>query len=219
VSCHMPYLQEPSVGPRVRYARSDHTIPVPRPSYDAGLGIENACTGCHRDRSVADLDNQVRKWYGTLKPHADRVAAVLAADAQSDPGTAARTAVAPGAPHPMAEVAALGLVLRRFAKPDAAQLDGETTRNLETWAQSRDLDVQALALASLHYLRGTDPQVRRFLARELRGLESREGLVRSRWAWILRVRGEALLNSGDYQSAVRAYRKALEVAPQDPAIW
>jgi len=219
VSCHMPYLQEPSVGPRVPYARSDHTIPIPRPSYDARLGIENACGGCHRDRSIEDLDAQVTNWYGALKPHPGMVAAVLAADAASDPVAAARTVLSAGDDHPMAEVAGLGLLLRRFAKPDVAQLDAETTQRLEAWAQRPDLDVQALALASLHYLRGTDPQVRRFLAGELRSLDSREGLVRSRWAWILRVRGEALLNSGDYQSALAAYRKALELAPQDPVVW
>jgi len=219
VSCHMPYLQEPSVGPRIRYARSDHTIPIPRPSYDARIGIENACVGCHRDRTVQELDDQVAKWYGALKPQAAMVAAVLAADAASDPTVAARTVLSAGGSHPMAQVAGLGLVLKQYTKPDVAALDAETTKRLEQWSQDSDLDVSALALASLHQLRGTDPQIRRFLAGALRRLGPRDGLVRSRWAWILRVRGEALLTAGDPRSALVTYNKALEVTPDDPAVW
>jgi Flp pilus assembly protein TadD len=147
------------------------------------------------------------------------VAAVLGAEAASDPASAARTVLSADRHHPMAEVAGLGLMLRRYDRPDVAALDPETTNRLEQWARDPDLDVSALALASLHQLRGGDPQVRRFLARELGGLGPREGLVRSRWAWILRVRGEALLSSGDLQGALVTYRKARELAPDDPAIW
>lgn len=119
----------------------------------------------------------------------------------------------------MAQVAGLGLVLKRYARPDVAALDAETTARLKQWAQEPDLDVSALALASLHQLRGTDPQVRRFLARELRALGARDRLVRSRWAWILRVRGEALLTGGDPQGALVTYGKALELTPDDPVVW
>lgn len=218
VSCHMPYLQEPSVGPRIRYARSDHTIPIPRPAHDARLGLENACSQCHHDRSPAALDSQVTAWYGTLKP---QPAAVVAADAAQDlePAAAARRVLLAPNHHPMAEVAGLGRVLKRIGTPDVAALDGETTARLEQWAQNTDLDLRALALATLHLLRGTEPQVRRFLARELRALGPEDGAVRDRWAWVLRVRGEALLAGGDYQNAVLAYRRAQEVKPDDPVVW
>jgi tetratricopeptide (TPR) repeat protein len=219
VSCHMPYLQEPSVGPRVRYARSDHTIPIPRPSFDARLGIENACAGCHRDRTIQDLDAQVGKWFGALKPHPAMVGAVAAADTAGDPATVARTIASAHGHHPMADVMGMSLMLKRYATPDVAALDAATTERLEQLAGDSDLDVSALALASLHQLRGADPQVRRFLARALDRLGDREALVRSRWVWILRVRGEALLASGDFRSALTTYRKALEIAPADPTIW
>ena len=42
VSCHMPYLQHQGVGTHLVYARSDHSIPIPRPAFDQQLGIENA---------------------------------------------------------------------------------------------------------------------------------------------------------------------------------
>ena len=219
VSCHMPYLQEASVGPHIRYARSDHTIPIPRPAFDTRLGVENACQQCHRDRTAQDLEAQVTAWYGQLKPHTPAVAAVLAADTASDAAKAARTVLTATDRHPMAEIAGLGQVIRRHAGPDLAALDGETIERLEHLADNADQDVQALALATLHLLRGTDPKVRRFLASELRTLGPRDGAIRNRWAWILRVRGDALLASGDHENALAAYRKAGEIKPEDPAVW
>ena len=34
VDCHMPYLQHPELQYHLRFARSDHTIPIPRPGFD-----------------------------------------------------------------------------------------------------------------------------------------------------------------------------------------
>jgi Flp pilus assembly protein TadD len=219
VSCHMPYLQESSVGPKIRYARSDHTIPIPRPVYDTRLGVENACQQCHRDRTAQQLEAQVTAWYGALKPHPAAVAAALAADSVSGAATAARTILSATDQHPMAEITGLAQVMRRSTSADLVALDGETIRRLEQRARSADPDVQALALATLHLARGTDPKVRRFLAGELGALGPRDDAVRSRWAWILRVRGDASLASGDYERALAAYRKALELKPEDPALW
>lgn len=218
VSCHMPYLQEPSVGHQIRYARSDHTIPIPRPAFDARLGIENACQKCHRDRTAQQLDAQVTTWYGALKPHAPPVARLLAADSESA-ATAARTILAATDHHPMAEAAGLAQVIRRYVSPDLLALDGETIDRLEHRAGSDDPDIQALALATLHLVRGSDPKVRRFLASELRALGPKDEGVRNRWAWILRVRGDAFLTTGDYERAIATYRKAQELKPEDPAVW
>jgi Flp pilus assembly protein TadD len=215
----MPYLQESSVGPKIRYARSDHTIPIPRPLYDTRLGVENACQQCHRDRTAQQLEGQVTAWYGALKPHPTAVAAALAADSMSDAATAARTILPVPDQHPMAEITGLAQVMRRSTSADLLALDRETIQRLEQRSRSADPDVQALALATLHLARGTDPTVRRFLAGELRALGPRDDAVRNRWAWILRVRGDASLTSGDYERALAAYRKALELKPQDPAVW
>ena len=64
VASHMPYLQEPEIGRTVRYARSDHTVAIPRPAFDDSLGIGNACGQCHGERTAAALDAQVRAWWG-----------------------------------------------------------------------------------------------------------------------------------------------------------
>jgi Flp pilus assembly protein TadD len=214
----MPYLQEASVGHQIRYARSDHTIPIPRPAFDTRLGIENACQQCHRDRTAQELDAQVTTWYGQLKPHAAPVAGLLVADSLSDPTVAAHTILSSGDSHTMAEIAGLGRVLRRSATPDLTALDGETVDGLERLARGPDRDVQALALATLHLLRGTDPSVRRFLARQLEGMGTEETGVRNRWAWVLRVRGDAFLAAGNHEAALAAYRKAQEVTPGDPVV-
>ena len=81
VSCHMPYLQHPALTDRVPYGRSDHTIPVPRPAFDASIGLESACAQCHADRSPQELAAQSRVWWGDLKPHRDEVAALVAVEA------------------------------------------------------------------------------------------------------------------------------------------
>ncbi|MHC4066477.1 MAG: multiheme c-type cytochrome, partial [Planctomycetota bacterium] len=68
VTCHMPFLQEPNVGPHIQYTRSDHTIPIPRPGLAGLFGIEDACQICHTDYTLNELQDTVRAWYGTLKP-------------------------------------------------------------------------------------------------------------------------------------------------------
>ena len=60
-SCHMPYIQEPeTTDPRtgralVRYARSDHSIAIPRPHADSALGVMTACASCHPNRTTKQL--------------------------------------------------------------------------------------------------------------------------------------------------------------------
>src|SRR2546426_275748 len=125
VSCHMPYLQEPGVGHQIRYARSDHTIPIPRPWSDTRLGVANACQVCHRDQTAQRLQDQVTGWYGELKPHPAAVAAVLAAGSMSDAATAARRILSAVDRHYVAEVAGLKEVMRRYASPDMTRLGGE----------------------------------------------------------------------------------------------
>jgi tetratricopeptide (TPR) repeat protein len=218
VSCHMPYLQQPNVGHRIRYARSDHVIPIPRPLHDTRMGVETACQQCHRDRSAQQLEEQVATWYGELKPLPPAVAGALAADSLHDGVAAARTLLATNARHPIAEITGLAELLERYARPDAAPFDAGTVERLERLARGPDLDVQALALAILHLGQGTDRGVRRFLARELRSLGERDGLVRDRWVWVLVVQGDHYLAAGNNQEALATYRKAEELAPVDPTV-
>src|SRR5437016_9503257 len=154
VACHMPYLQEPEVGHAIRYARSDHTIPIPRPVADEAEGVTSACRQCHVGETPDGLEAQVHAWYGSVKPPS----AVLG------------------------QFVGLAQFFEDSLAPDMPSLSGEIVRRLEQLGHNEDVDVRALALAGLHLARGEDPAVRRFLARELEGLGARDDAIRKRWS-------------------------------------
>lgn len=218
VACHMPYLQQPNVGRQIRYARSDHAIPIPRPLYDTRLGVETACAQCHRGRTPEQLQSQVTDWYGELKPHLAVVSGVLAADSLRDAVAAARAILSPMPRQPIADVTGLALLLQRYAAPYGSTLDAAAVAGLERLAESADPDVRALALATLHLDKGSDPKVRRFLVNQIKALGANDAAVRDRWVWVLVVRGDGYLAGGDYQSALAAYRRAGELKAQDPTV-
>ena len=215
VACHMPYLQEPSLGTAIRYTRSDHTIAIPRPSFDAALGLPSACAQCHRDRSPAALDAEVRAWWGGLKPHPDAVAGLLAAAGTEDRAAAGQLLLRPDARGASGRFAALTSFSLRFISPDMPFLEGDVVDRLERLAQDSDVDVRALALAGLHLARGDDPDVARFLREAVRGLGAVDLEVRDRWVWALGFRGDAYLARGDNARALAAYRKQLQVEPDN----
>ncbi len=57
IDCHMPARTYMGVDPR-----RDHAFPIPRPSLSAELGVPNACTDCHEDRSDAWARDKLRDW-------------------------------------------------------------------------------------------------------------------------------------------------------------
>jgi len=211
-ACHMPFLQEPTVGTKLRFARSDHTIPIPRPEFDASLPVENACSQCHRDRTVADLQAQTEAWWGPIKPHPAIVTATIAAADVAERDRAAELLLQPDARPLIARFAALGSFARRFLDANRG-LEPEVTALLEELALSADVDVAALALASLHFAAGEDPRVRGVLARSLADLGARDRAVRLRWASALRTIGAARAQAGvpGMPAVVRA--KVAEVLP------
>jgi predicted CXXCH cytochrome family protein len=78
VSCHMP--KSPFM---VVHLRADHSIRSPRPDLTQDIGVPNACSRCHTDRSLSWVSAAYDKWYGTArKPH---YGAVLAAGRRQDP--------------------------------------------------------------------------------------------------------------------------------------
>lgn len=217
VACHMPYLQEPEVGTAVRYARSDHAIPIPRPLADSALGVGSACRSCHADKSEASLDQQVQAWYGELKPVAPTIASVLAGRSTEDAATATPRLLLPDAPHTAALFAGLALFTERHLGLDTAT-PAEAEQRLRQLAMHRDLDVRAVALADLHFTGGTRPAVRRFLSEQLGRQGEDEPLVRSRWAVTLGFLADRLHDGGDAAGAIAGYRKALEVEPGNPRL-
>lgn len=218
VACHMPYLQQPELGHAVRYTRSDHTIAIPRPAFDAAEGIDGACRQCHRDKSVDELQRAARAWWGEVKPQSPLIVALSGLSDTTSFAAAARTLLRPDLHHPMAQMEALAALLDRYLKPDMAELDDGTIRRLERLAADSDPDVQATALATLHFAVGERRAVRRFLVRALRSLGARETMIRARWKIVLAYLGDSYRERGDDRSALIAYARALEVAPNDAAI-
>ncbi|HEY8514625.1 MAG TPA: c-type cytochrome [Candidatus Binatia bacterium] len=211
-ACHMPFLQQPTVGRKLRFTRSDHTIAIPRPAFDASLPIEGACRQCHPERSVEELQRQTEAWWGPLKPHPPAVAAVLEAERTTDVRDAARLLLRPGDKHVIGQFAALARFTRRFLAPDRVPED-EVLERLRALAASEDLDVSSLALASLHYAAGERDDVRTFLVEALEDAGPRDRALRLRWGSALRTLAQAHEAAGDARGASATRRKLGEVLP------
>ena len=67
--------------------RRDHSFRVPRPDLSVKLGVPNACTGCHDDRSAEWATRQLKQWYGSgraASPHfGEALAGARAGDAEA----------------------------------------------------------------------------------------------------------------------------------------
>ena len=218
VACHMAYEQQHELGNAIRYARSDHSIAIPRPSLDSVLGITSACRHCHASTSEALHGIQVAQWWGALKPLESAVAGVFAARVVTDIETATPLLLQPESRNATGQVAGLAQWLERFARPNMASVPSTLEPRLRALSLSADPDVRALALATLHYVRGTDGSTRRFLQRELDGTRGSSDAVRRRWSMVLGGVGDAAREANDALAATTAYRKALAVTPEDPAL-
>jgi hypothetical protein len=220
VDCHMPYLQQPKVGHQIRYARSDHTIPIPRPGGDDRMGIVNACSQaeCHADSTVQALARITEEWYGELKPRKAVIEGLLDAPEVEDRLTAARLLLQPEAQHPIAQVAALGYFVRRYLQADMSRIEPEIVALLKRLTEDEDIDVRAVALAALHLARGEDRDTRLYLASQLRSLGNADALVRERWALVMQMLGSAYWERGATQAAIWTYQKGTEVAPRHASL-
>ena len=221
VACHMPYLQQPELGTAIPYARSDHSIAIPRPLADSAIGIVSACKGCHTDRPASALEESVRGMYGELKPVPKAVDALRRARDESLPrGGAARLVLNADERHTQALFAGMAWFLEHHLSRDMVELERDVIARLEQLARHEDDDVAAMALASLHFARGTEVRTRGFLIASLDSLrgDSREGRIRARWGVILGYLADRARGLGDAPSAVELYRRAREVDPGNARI-
>lgn len=214
-SCHMPYLQHKAMGPRLRFARSDHTIPIPRPEFDAKLGIKNACKKCHQDRSIAWLQAKTEAWYGRIKPHKQIVTNLMQAQRGTNRRDAASLLFADSTSHAMAQVAGLSFFIRKFLTPNLPELEPEIIGELKNLSHAQDLDLRALALAALHFSLDQSPDVHDYLVTRLSALGSEEMAIRKRWSVALAYLAKGYREKGELADAILVYNKALEIKPND----
>ncbi len=208
----MPFLQHRGVGTHLKFARSDHSIPIPRPAFDQKQGIENACQKCHPDHDLAWQEAAVRKWYGELKPHHPMIESLLRASEAPPATAAAELLAAPIGKHPIAQASGLISFIKRFVQPDSGISDPELVWKLKALSASEDLDVRALALTALYLACNQQPDARALCAAQLRDLPS-DDPVRHRWAVAVSYCGDAFAARGDTRNAILAYNQSLEVKP------
>lgn len=227
VWCHMPYLQHPEVGDAVPFARSDHTIPVPRPALDGRLGLVSACRGCHTDQSELGLQARVDEWWGTLRPHDAPTAGLLAVTDGMGEDLAARLLLHPEERGDMASFQALARFAGGWMTP-GEPLGAEAGARITQMASSPDPDLRALALAILHAAgpasgglsvepspSGAGPGA----TLDLDAAINREPLpVRRRWVMILGFFSDEATGRGDLGAAEDLLVRALSVTPGDAGV-
>ncbi|HET7565040.1 MAG TPA: tetratricopeptide repeat protein, partial [Gemmatimonadaceae bacterium] len=118
----------------------------------------------------------------------------------------------------IAEFAGLSHYVETALHPDMPSLPAHVRDRLEALAESPDIDIKALALASLHYALGTDRDVRVFLRDALDSLGANDDAVRRRWTVVLGYLGDRARGKGNTGAAITVYRKALEIRPDDPRV-
>ena len=225
-SCHMPARQEPatrataSTGRVVMYARSDHSISIPRPALDSTLGLVSACSACHQAMPVAQQQRHIRTWWGDIKPMPMGVASQLSALAQpsgSESSALWLADTASSASNTFAQFAGVSRFLETQVRPDGG-LDAAAGMRLRAMAGSHDVDARAAALAALHLASGSNRGTRRTLASALRAEGDHDLAVRSRWALALGYMGDQFAAKGDLAAALTAYGRALDVRPSSAAL-
>ncbi|MGQ0767437.1 MAG: tetratricopeptide repeat protein [Gemmatimonadota bacterium] len=215
-SCHMPYLQEPEVGGRIPFARSDHSIPIPRPAADSALGVRSACRSCHADRGELALDSIVRAWYGELKPLNPTVAGVRQWRVGSSASESARLLLDTAGTHTAGLIAGLSRFLENHVVLDDPEPDAAAWRRLAALSRHRDVDVRALALASLHAMEGRSRRTRSLLIEALGAPDAH--LLRPRWAIVLGFLADRARGAANPLLAATAYRRALEIDSANPRL-
>jgi len=214
-SCHMPYLQHQAMGRQLRFARADHSIPIPRPEFEAKLGVENACQKCHAEKTTAWLQNKTVEWYGEIKPHKSIVTGLLQALNLKERKAVAALVLGDSTNHVMAQMAGLCHFIENHLRPNMPDLEPDIIEKLKRLAASNDLDLKALALMSLHFSQDHVEAAHAFLLDKLSILGNHEALVRSRWSMALGYLAARYRDQSDAMNAVTTYRKALEIKPDD----
>ena len=109
----------------------------------------------------------MRRLWGEIKPRPAVVDAIAGAAAVTDPAVAAR-ALLVFAPAPLSgRVTGMSTFLERHLALDMPRIDRDVEERLFRLADDPDIDIRAIALASLHYARGTDGRARSQLAARL----------------------------------------------------
>lgn len=218
-SCHMPYLQQQGIGEQLRFARSDHTIPIPRPEFDSFYGIENACKKCHNDKSITWIQDRTEEWYGELKPINEWISGLIEASNVMDRETASEVLLNNSTLFPIAQVTNLIYFITHYLTPNMEYLEYGIVSMLKDLTDAEDIDLKSLAYMSLHFCCGEESTINNFLVERIKSLGKNEIPVRTRWGIAVDDLGTMYLSKKDINSAIASYIKATEINPMDRLAW
>jgi tetratricopeptide (TPR) repeat protein len=139
----------PTTNYMIVHARHDHGLRVPRPDLSLSLGVPNACTQCHADRSAEWAAGHVQAWYRRPARGYQRFAETLAVGAA-------------GGPRAVEQLAAL---VREAGQPALAQASALARLGLLGGREAVD--------AARAGAKDSDPLLRRAAAGALGGVEER----------------------------------------------
>jgi tetratricopeptide (TPR) repeat protein len=214
----MPFLQHGSFGNQVRFARSDHTISIPRPAYDAALGLEGACAGCHANRKTAWLQKRFNAWYRPVKPHPPMMRALQRARTTGDPRAIKSAFLRDySETHSQTEFELLRLV---SALIDIAGdvLDAAVVEKIELLTAHKDLDIQALALAYLYELEASGRFVEPGTASQAFEHSTGSVALRRRLSLLITLRANTTLARGNLKGAAHLFQIADEMVPNQASV-
>lgn len=234
ISCHMPARKFMVID-----TRHDHSFRVPRPDLSMTLGVTNACTDCHSDKSAEWAASAIEKWYGPERKGyqafgpafhaawsgAPDAAALLAAVAENKdtPAFVRASALEELTAHPSVRTA--NAVREGLSDPDPlvrlAALDHlETATGEQLWplvAPLLDDPVRGVRIEAAFLLAGTPAET--LSAADLERLEKAEReFVAAQMLNADRPESQSLLaryyiRKGAPDKAEAAYKTALELSP------
>jgi predicted CXXCH cytochrome family protein len=234
ISCHMPAREFMVID-----TRHDHSFRVPRPDLSVTLGVDNACTDCHTDKTAEWAAQAIEDWYGPERKGyqnfgpafhaawtgAPDAAALLAAVAENaaTPAFVRASAIAELTAHPSERTA--DIVRKGLADPDPlmrlAALDHlETAPGAQLWpliAPLLDDPVRGVRTGAGFLLAGT-PEETLSEADRARLDKAEKDFVAAQMLNADRPESQALLaryyiRKGDFGKAEAAYKTALELSP------
>lgn len=234
ISCHMPAREFMVID-----TRHDHSFRVPRPDLSVTLGVDNACTDCHTDKTAAWAAQAIEDWYGPERKgyqnfgpafhaawtSAPDAAALLAAVAEDDavPAFVRASAVEELTAYPSERT---GDVVRKgLSDPDPlvrlAALDHlETASGAQLWpliAPLLDDPVRGVRGGAGFLLAGT-PEANLSEADRTRLAKAEKEFVAAQMLNADRPESQSLLaryyiRKGELDKAESAYKTALELSP------
>lgn len=168
ISCHMPAREFMVID-----TRHDHSFRVPRPDLSVTLGVDNACTDCHADKTAKWAAQAIEGWYGPERKGYQTFGPAFHAAWTSAPDAAALLSA-------VAEDAATPAFVRASAVAELTAYPSERTAHIVREGLS-DSD-PLVRLAALDHLEGASgqqlwPLVAPLLDDPVRGVRSGAGFL------------------------------------------